>query len=586
MSYKRHITSASCCSLLLLLLMACSSSDHVTESQNSVPKLVVSSDYLVEENTLTVTTLQATDEDGDSITYSISGVDSALFAVNSATGLLRFLSAPDHEQPQDHDQDNKYIIMATASDGKASTSQVVSIFVKATGASVHEPFHMPTMMNASSLDVEVLEDWHVDTIDGTSRQKLISIHVDQWWDGVNIRVPVRLIVPLQNPAMGFVIGGRGVAPSADIELDYTSGTLVAIEGGAGVVIPMISGLANYPQLPSTEILREKFMLTLDYRYTEFFLWSAILMRSITAAFDDDLFLPGPVIAHGNSKNGIAPLISSIHDRRITAVRSTHAFIALSPIRANNAEAIAQVAEADQDFDNAKISGLVPGDQPWKYYEKGSRSNIEFMELIQAAGWTENEIQDGLDRVTDDLYVSENWEQLMERGVNIFRLPGSHDWVAYDVPSISSILPSLRTYIVPNGGHDRPGHPEAPNNSINAAFFSEQLFGAARGLETPIIATANKGEYLEVTVTFPMGDIPEDSRIFWMFDRHPDGSSWYLYDLFPEENWAIMTGSGTTWTAIIPLDSTHKTIDLITTHTVNIGDYTMPISAPYTRVNLK
>ena len=49
------------------------------------------------------------------------------------------------------------------------------------GPTLNEPFHMPTMTDVGTLDVVVLEDWHVDTIDGTTRQKLIDIHVDDWW---------------------------------------------------------------------------------------------------------------------------------------------------------------------------------------------------------------------------------------------------------------------------------------------------------------------------------------------------------------------------------------------------------------------
>jgi hypothetical protein len=87
------------------------------------------------------------------------------------------------------------------------------------------------------------------------------------------------------------------------------------------------------------------------------------------------------------------------------------------------------------------------------------------------------------------------------------------------------------------------------------------------------------------VTFPDGGVPDDSRIFWLYDRGPDGSSWYLYDLFPEDNWTTMTGTGSTWTASIPLEPGRTSIDLVTTHTVTIDGNTIPISAPYTRVAL-
>lgn len=136
-----------------------------------------------------------------------------------------------------------------------------------------------------------------------------------------------------------------------------------------------------------------------------------MMRSITAAFDDDVFQPSSVIAYGGSKNSISPLISSINDERITAVWSTVAFTAFYPIRANDPAAVAEVTAADIDFD-----------------------------------------------------------------------------------------------------------------AVNAAFFAKHLFGADRGLETPDIATTVNGAIIDVTVTFPDSGVPKDSRIFWMYNRGPDGSS--------------------------------------------------------------
>ena len=134
--------------------------------------------------------------------------------------------------------------------------------------------------------------------------------------------------------------------------------------------------------------------------------------------------PGPVIAYGNSKNGITPLVSSIHDARIVAVRSTRAFTALTPIRTNDPLALAEVAAADSDYDAAAAAGLPQGDQPWSYYEKGYRSNAGLLDVALALGWSEAEIQASFDRVADDIYVSENWDQLAARGVDYFSLPGS------------------------------------------------------------------------------------------------------------------------------------------------------------------
>ena len=452
------------------------------------------------------------------------------------------------------------------------------------GPTPAEPFHMPTLTDTSTLDVVVVEPWHVDTIDGTTRQKLIDIHVDDWWQGVEIRVPVRFVVPLDGTVEGFIISGSGLNEESDGDTPVSASDRVALDAGAGVVTTKIRALNpdHYPSLPPPGVLQARFAETLDYRYSEYYLWGAIMMRSITAAFDDELFLPGPVIAYGNSKNGMTPLIASIHDERVTAVRSTHAFTTYTPIRAHEPTAIAHVESANEAFAAARADGLPQGDQEWNYYGKGFSNMVEAAATV---GWTTEEVLTAIDRVADDLYVSENWDELTKRGVEIFSIPGSHDWVAYDVPGTGAILPGLRTYIVPNSGHARNGHPEAPSKNVDAAFFAEQLAGVDRGLETPEVSTVVKGDTLEVTVTFPDGGVPEESKIFWMYDRGPDGSAWYLYDLFPEDNWMTMTGRGSTWNASIELEPDRSFIDLVTTHTVTVDERAIPISAPYTRVEL-
>ncbi len=72
----------------------------------------------------------ATDGDGTSPTFSITGgADSALFTINSATGEVRFASAPNFEAPGDVGGDNVYNIEVTASDGVNNTAQSVAITV-------------------------------------------------------------------------------------------------------------------------------------------------------------------------------------------------------------------------------------------------------------------------------------------------------------------------------------------------------------------------------------------------------------------------------------------------------------------------
>ncbi|MCP4400733.1 MAG: hypothetical protein GY801_25955, partial [bacterium] len=66
-------------------------------------------------------------------------------------------------------------------------------------------FNIEEILEESTLDIKILQDWHVDTITGTTRQKLIEINVAEWWPGQDYRVPVRMIVPLKSKAKGFHI---------------------------------------------------------------------------------------------------------------------------------------------------------------------------------------------------------------------------------------------------------------------------------------------------------------------------------------------------------------------------------------------
>ena len=70
----------------------------------------------------------ATDADGDTLTYTLSGTDAALFTINPA-GEVSFMAAPDFEAPGDDDEDNIYDIIVTVSDGLNPVEQAVAITV-------------------------------------------------------------------------------------------------------------------------------------------------------------------------------------------------------------------------------------------------------------------------------------------------------------------------------------------------------------------------------------------------------------------------------------------------------------------------
>ena len=71
----------------------------------------------------------ATDPDGDAITYSVTGTDAAAFTIDETTGELQFVAAPDFEAPTDADEDNVYDIDIVATAGGQSDLINVSVDV-------------------------------------------------------------------------------------------------------------------------------------------------------------------------------------------------------------------------------------------------------------------------------------------------------------------------------------------------------------------------------------------------------------------------------------------------------------------------
>ena len=128
---SHYLTGAFC----LLFLSACGgggsggNSLETPPSLNKAPEFVGAMEYSVNENNSGVTTVEATDPDGDAITYSLSGSDANAFTVGATSGVLAFVNAPDYEEPTDAGADNVYEITVSASDGTASASLSLVITV-------------------------------------------------------------------------------------------------------------------------------------------------------------------------------------------------------------------------------------------------------------------------------------------------------------------------------------------------------------------------------------------------------------------------------------------------------------------------
>jgi len=122
--------------IVCLLMTACSGgsgggvgSGSSGGANNAAPVITSSGSASVPENSTAAYTALATDADGNSVSWSLSGTDAAKFSINASTGAVTFINAPNFEWPTDSNEDNVYAITVTASDGMASTSKAVSITV-------------------------------------------------------------------------------------------------------------------------------------------------------------------------------------------------------------------------------------------------------------------------------------------------------------------------------------------------------------------------------------------------------------------------------------------------------------------------
>jgi Ca2+-binding RTX toxin-like protein len=123
----------------------------------------------INENATAVTTVKATDPEGNTIAYSISGgADAALFKIDAKTGALSFKAAPNFEAPKDAGKNNVYDVTVKASDGSLSDTQAIKVTVR----DVAETPVISSNGGASTASVSINENTAtVTTVKATDPQK-------------------------------------------------------------------------------------------------------------------------------------------------------------------------------------------------------------------------------------------------------------------------------------------------------------------------------------------------------------------------------------------------------------------------------
>ena len=127
----------------------------VTDESNNAPTITSPGSASVLENQTSAIDVESTDDndsEGAGLTYSLTGgADQSLFNLDSSTGVLTFIAAPDFEAPADAGGDNVYDVQVTVTDsgpdGVLSDVQDIAITV------TDETNAAPTITSAANASV-------------------------------------------------------------------------------------------------------------------------------------------------------------------------------------------------------------------------------------------------------------------------------------------------------------------------------------------------------------------------------------------------------------------------------------------------
>ena len=87
------------------------------------PEITSSLEYSVDENQIEIGTVTATDPDGDQLSFSVGGQDVNKISIDSNTGSMNFIDAPDFEVK------SSYSFEITVSDGEYEVTQTMTISI-------------------------------------------------------------------------------------------------------------------------------------------------------------------------------------------------------------------------------------------------------------------------------------------------------------------------------------------------------------------------------------------------------------------------------------------------------------------------
>lgn len=428
-------------------------------------------------------------------------------------------------------------------------------------------YNMDEIKDVSSLELEVLQDWHSVATTPTTRQKIVEITLCSFENGRKVRIPVTYVVPDSNQACNFIVSAGNLGPTVYQEFDGLQTKM--LENGVGFVLPALGPIKRMkPEGAQIEAEMQQLMRkTGDIKYTSVWLWGVTYMRAITGALvEKEHFLNDKIATDGRSKSACAAAIALNYYPEVTGLYARVWPSATFPeffskaykgkVEQDNksfyqrlaAEELPQFGTQDDDADAAmrkRAKQMVANGTFPKY---SSRSTKEMRSMI---------------------LVTENLEVLEQKAAQYYFFVGTNDSLTMEVPRLAEEYPDHPITYYPGGRHGgkppllgvsvTPDSEEAKASRI--AFFSGFFLGQDAVLEKPDIQHRYNSEdrTLSVTVTF-REDTPNEVALHYAFDRFAAGSVGYEYDVW--EGQTMKKENDRTWQLDVRVPDHVKTVNML------------------------
>ena len=230
------------------------------------------------EGVTAVTTVIATDIDGDTLTYKIiGGADRYKFKIDAATGVLYLVAAPDFEKPADAGGNHVYDVIVEVSDGTLTDTQTIAVTIKNVAAvTLNGTAGADTLgPSGTTVDGDTLNGFGGnDTLDGGLGADIMAggLNNDTYWvdnaldvvteesnagtDTVNATVTHSLADNVENLVLRGLAAINGTGNSLNNNLTGNNGTNVLNGGTGNDTMTGLAGNDTYVVDSATDVVVE------------------------------------------------------------------------------------------------------------------------------------------------------------------------------------------------------------------------------------------------------------------------------------------------------------------------------------------